>query len=305
MLLRFVALSVSLTHHSLADEQPGTPDGLANSSTTQQIIADINASVSVRRKINASFDLATCGWAVGPSDEPALLDETLPPEVKFLSAIGKRLGWDPVQPGFAEITNRPSHAIPWMEDDHYLIGAEFWVNRTFQMASQAEQMKVAGLSGIHWRTFETSLTVSALAQAGWDDGQELTVEKFYSDFAVSAFGDEAGPEAAAILISLDSFVPGFGQENFPDKDYATGSDACYAGGGGHCKRAQPPTDKASFSCCAHWASAPGQPGSDPTLYTYSDRFSALRPKVPADKLGVFAGLESRESVILDARGVLA
>ena len=174
-----------------------------------------------------------------------------------------------------------------MEDDHYLIGAEFWANRTFQMASQAEQMKVGGLSGIHWRTFETSLTVSALAQAGWHHGQELTVEKFYSDFAVSAFGDEAGPEAAAILISLDSFVPGFGQENFPDKDYATGSDACYAGGGGHCKRRQPPTDKGSFSCCAHWASAPGQPGSDPTLYTYSDRFSALRPKVPADKLEVF------------------
>eukprot|EP01052_Picozoa_sp_SAG31_P071514 SAG31_NODE_30433_length_381_cov_0.911348_2_plen_40_part_01 len=38
------------------------------------------------------------------------------------------------------------------------------------MADQAQRMDVAGLSGIHWRTFETSLTVSALAQSGWSSG---------------------------------------------------------------------------------------------------------------------------------------
>lgn len=93
---------------------------------TTQILSDIAASVAVHKAINASFDLATCGWAVGPSDEPALLDQIVSPAVKFLSAIGKRLGWDPVQPGFASIKRRPSMVIPWLEDDHYLIGAEFW-----------------------------------------------------------------------------------------------------------------------------------------------------------------------------------
>eukprot|EP01051_Picozoa_sp_SAG22_P001278 SAG22_NODE_48_length_24654_cov_4.406394_26_plen_123_part_00 len=58
-------------------EQPGTPAGLANSSITTQIIADIAASVAARKAVNASFELATCGWAVGPSDAPALLDKVL------------------------------------------------------------------------------------------------------------------------------------------------------------------------------------------------------------------------------------
>eukprot|EP01052_Picozoa_sp_SAG31_P028353 SAG31_NODE_2729_length_5177_cov_2.657542_3_plen_84_part_00 len=44
-----------------------------------------------------------------------------------------------------------------------------------------------GLIGIHWRTFETSLTLLALARTAWNES--LTVEQLYSDFAVSAFGD--------------------------------------------------------------------------------------------------------------------
>lgn len=117
-------------------EQPGTPSGLANSSITSQILADLSASISAHKSINASFKLATCGWAVGPSDQPALLDQVLPPEVTFLSAIGKRLGWDPVQPGFAMIKKRPSMVIPWMEDDHYLVGAEFWYEASNQATSK-------------------------------------------------------------------------------------------------------------------------------------------------------------------------
>lgn len=279
---------------SEAYEQPGTPSGLANSSTTKQIIADIQASVLARQRINASFELATCGWEVGPSDEPALFDHVLAADVKFLSAIGERLGWDPVQPGFSRISRRPAMAIPWMEDDHYLIGAEFWVNRTLTMASQAESLGVEGLGGIHWRTFESSLTISALAQVAWHvreeregETKELSVEGFYRDFAVSAFGEDAGPAAAAIFLSLDSFEPGFGQEQFPDLHYASGSDACYAGGGGHCRRRQPPTDAGTFTCCARWASTPGQNGSAPGLYSYAERFAALRSKVPQEKREVF------------------
>eukprot|EP01051_Picozoa_sp_SAG22_P001277 SAG22_NODE_48_length_24654_cov_4.406394_25_plen_566_part_00 len=183
------------------------------------------------------------------------------------------------------------------QDDHYLVGAEFWVNRTLAMADQAAGMRVAGWSGIHWRTFETSLTISALAQSGWRSGssntggtaEKLTVETFYRDFASSAFGEAAGPEAAAILTSLDSFQPGYGQAEFPDRcdGGATCADACYSGGGGHCRRRQPPFDAKSFSCCAKWSSDPAQSGSAPALYTYADRFASLAPKVPAQNLEVY------------------
>lgn len=159
------------------------------------------------------------------------------------------------------------------------------------MADQAERMNVVGLSGIHWRTFETSLTVSALAKAGWSSTSKakLTVAGFYQEFASSAFGAQVGPEAAAILTSLDSFQPGFGQDRFPDtcKGGPTCPDACYSGGGGHCLRKQPPWDQSSFSCCAKWSSTPGQNGSLPMHYTYADVFAALRPRVPDEHLEVF------------------
>lgn len=160
------------------------------------------------------------------------------------------------------------------------------------MADQAERMNVSGLSGIHWRTFETSLTASALAQSCWSSGSadpKLTVSTFYRAFTNAAFGSEAGEEAAAILMSLDSFQPGFGQDQFPDT--CTGGpacpDACYSGGGGHCKRKQPPFDENSFSCCAKWSSSPEQNGSHAAYYAYATRFAALRSRVPNDKLELF------------------
>ena len=50
-----------------------------------------------------------------------------------------------------------------MEDDGSLGEPEFWVARTLSHGYSAQAMGVNGLMGIHWRTRELSLQISALA----------------------------------------------------------------------------------------------------------------------------------------------
>ena len=40
-----------------------------------------------------------------------------------------------------------------------------WANRTITHAADARRYGIEGLIGIHWRTFETSLSLKALARA--------------------------------------------------------------------------------------------------------------------------------------------
>ena len=96
--------------------------------------------------------------------------------------------------------------IPWLEDDPGLLGAEMWANRTLTHAADARRYGVEGLIGIHWRTFETSLSLKALARVAWEP--DLTAEQIYTDFAVAAFGKAVGPQAGKILTSVDSFKVG-------------------------------------------------------------------------------------------------
>ena len=55
-----------------------------------------------------------------------------------------------------------------------------WANRTIAAAADARKYGANGLLGIHWRTFETSLTLQALARVAWEP--ELGVQQLYTDF---------------------------------------------------------------------------------------------------------------------------
>ena len=75
----------------------------------------------------------------------------------------------------------------YCRDDPGLLGAEMWANRTLTHAADARRYGVEGLIGIHWRTFETSLSLKALTRVAWEP--DLTAERMYTDFAVAALDD--------------------------------------------------------------------------------------------------------------------
>jgi hypothetical protein len=99
-------------------------------------IRDFDAAVKALGTVNPGFKLATCGWVLGPADDRALFDRYLPKDIAF-SCINRYLGWEPVDPAFAEIREREKWAIPWMEDDPGLTIPQLWVGRMRRDAADA------------------------------------------------------------------------------------------------------------------------------------------------------------------------
>lgn len=130
-------------------------------------LADFRAAIAAAKKVQTPFTLATCGWVLGPPQQPALFDEFLPKEMP-MSCINRQVGHEPVEPGFAKVEGRPKWAIPWMEDDPALTSVQLWVGRMRKDAADAKQYGCTGLLGIHWRTRVLGPNVSALAAAAWE-----------------------------------------------------------------------------------------------------------------------------------------
>ncbi|MBU6399705.1 MAG: hypothetical protein KGS61_05255 [Verrucomicrobia bacterium] len=128
---------------------------------------DLFAAITAARRVAVPFQLATCGWVLGPQQDRALFDKILPPEVA-VSCINREVGRTPVDKGFAEVHGRGKWAIPWLEDDPGLTSPQLWVGRMRRDAADARRFGCDGLMGIHWRTRVLAPNVSALAQAAWD-----------------------------------------------------------------------------------------------------------------------------------------
>ena len=148
-----------------------TPEGWTWEGTkddqVRRTMADLEAALAAHRKIRPPFQLATCGWVLGPAQNRALFDQTLPKEVA-VSCINREVGKTPVEPGFKEIQGRGKWAIPWLEDDPALTSPQLWAGRMRRDAADALDYGCDGLMGIHWRTRVLGPAVSALAQAAWD-----------------------------------------------------------------------------------------------------------------------------------------
>ena len=148
-----------------------TPEGWTWEEVTQQQIdatlADLRAAMAAAKKVKAPFTLATCGWVLGPPQQPALFDGFLPKEMP-MSCINRQVGHTPVEPGFANVKGRPKWAIPWLEDDPALTSVQLWAGRMRKDAADALAYGCTGLMGIHWRTRILAPNVSALAAAAWD-----------------------------------------------------------------------------------------------------------------------------------------
>ncbi len=148
-----------------------TPEGWTWGAVKQEqsdaTLADFRAAIAAAKRVKAPFTLATCGWVLGPQQDRALFDNTLPKNMP-MSCINREVGHAPVEPGFANVEGRPKWAIPWLEDDPAMIIPQLWVGRMRQDAADAHQYGCTGLLGIHWRTRILGPNVSALARAAWD-----------------------------------------------------------------------------------------------------------------------------------------
>ncbi|NQT53882.1 hypothetical protein HQ576_17635, partial [bacterium] len=130
-------------------------------------VEDVRIAREALRTVGAPFRLATSGWVLGPANDRAALDRMISQEIA-LSAIGRHLGEDPVDPAFGRVKRRDKWAIPWMEGDNGgLAIPQLWVGRTRQDAADARVYGCTGLMGLMWRTRILGPNIAALAQAGW------------------------------------------------------------------------------------------------------------------------------------------
>lgn len=193
-----------------------TPEGWTWQGTTDAEVAktgkDMRLASEVLTEMGKPFQLATCGWVLGPPKDRTQFDKVLPKDIPF-SCINRGVGYTPVEKGFKAITDRQKWSIPWMEDDPDLIGTQLWVGRLRKDALDSYRYGCNGLIGIHWRTRDLSPNVSALAKAAWTANQwenlpeaanrDLPTTDFYTDWVKSEFGFY-NESLVKLLVWLDS-----------------------------------------------------------------------------------------------------
>lgn len=132
---------------------------------TESFLEDFKLAYQASKAVDAPFELATCGWVLGPIGDRSAWYRELPADVA-VSALSEAYS-GPVDPAFDKIKGREKWAIPWMEEDNGILGPQLWVSRIRKDAADALAYGCTGLMGLHWRTREIGPTVSALARAGW------------------------------------------------------------------------------------------------------------------------------------------
>lgn len=188
----------------------------------QAVVADIKLAIEAARNVSAPFQLATCGWVLGPAHDRAALDHDLPKNIPT-AAISRAVGYTEVDPAFGKIKGRDTWSIPWLESDGHqgLAGIQLVAGRMRRDAADARKYGCAGLMGLHWRTDSLAPNASALAQAAWDQSwnkadaplpRALPVDDFYSDFALANFGLA---EVGKIFAAIDGKVPLAGANDCP------------------------------------------------------------------------------------------
>ncbi len=178
-----------------------TPEGWTWQGASDKVVAkterDMLIAHGVLEELGKPFQLATCGWVLGPPNDRSQFDRILPKDMPF-SCINRGVGYTPVERGFQEVTGRSKWSIPWMEDDPDMISAQLWAGRMRKDALDSYRYGCDGLFGIHWRTRILGPNVSALAKAAWqaddwegaqpDSVRDLPTDDFYSDWVQTQFG---------------------------------------------------------------------------------------------------------------------
>jgi hypothetical protein len=178
-----------------------TPESWTWQGASDAVVAKTEKDMLIAHKVldelGKPFQLATCGWVLGPPRDRSQFDRVLPKDMPF-SCINRGVGYSPVEPGFQQVSGRSKWSIPWMEDDPDLISAQLWAGRMRKDALDSWRYGCDGLFGIHWRTRMLAPNVSALAKAAWqadtwegvqpDSLRDLPTDDFYADWVYTSFG---------------------------------------------------------------------------------------------------------------------
>lgn len=141
--------------------------GNPTNQVVQKTINDIKIANNVLAQMDYPFELALCGWVLGPPQDRGSFDEIVPSRTA-ISCISRMWGQDRVEEKFYNINNnRPKWAIPWLEEDPRMTIPQFWAGRMRSDAADALDYGCNGLIGIHWRTRSISPNINALAEAAW------------------------------------------------------------------------------------------------------------------------------------------
>jgi hypothetical protein len=192
-----------------------TPESWTWQGATDEVVAktakDMLIAHEVLDDLGKPFQLATCGWVLGPPGDRAQFDRILPKDMPF-SCINRGVGYSPVEQGFQDVTGRSKWSIPWMEDDPDLLSAQLWAGRMRKDALDSYGYGCDGLFGIHWRTRMLGPNISALAKAAWqadtwkgwqpDSLRDLPTDDFYADWVLSQFG-LSDQSLIDLFVSLD------------------------------------------------------------------------------------------------------
>jgi hypothetical protein len=192
-----------------------TPESWTWQGASDEVVAetekDILIACETLDKLGRPFQLATCGWVLGPPGDRSQFDRILPKDMPF-SCINRGVGYTPVEKGFKDVTGRSKWSIPWMEDDPDMISAQLWAGRMRKDALDSYRYGCDGLFGIHWRTRILGPSVSALAKAAWqadtwegwqpDSLRDLPTDDFYADWVLSQFG-LSDTSLIDLFVSLD------------------------------------------------------------------------------------------------------
>jgi len=135
--------------------------------TRKRFVVNLNSAREALQGLGSPFGLRICGWA-GPPDIS---------HAGQIAAQGHRLQRDQhvhrARAGLGRISVvsiAAKWAIPWFEDDGALTSLPVARRTDAPQCRDARNMACNGLMGLHWRTRIIAPNISALAQAGWEQG---------------------------------------------------------------------------------------------------------------------------------------
>jgi hypothetical protein len=124
----------------------------------------------------------------------------LPGDVIF-SALTDNLGWDPVNPEYAQLESRERWPIPWVEDDGSMWWPQLLVHRWRKDMNLARQYGCQGMVGIHWRTRILDANLGLLSRNSWQES--LKPEELYDAYAKALVRSPRAAKLSAVLNEAD------------------------------------------------------------------------------------------------------
>lgn len=162
----------------------------------EAIKKDILLAKQALDELGNPFKLGIAGWILGSWDEPALLDNILPPDVPFMSLWGSAYGYEKLK------KERKKWPTSYLEYDRGLIEPQFAVYRIHEDTLASFKKGGHALINKMWRTRMMSPNINGSKELLWLRGKSSdTIVKsvptdldtwmynFYNKWVISQFGN--------------------------------------------------------------------------------------------------------------------